>query len=339
MKEFIALSEERRRLVCTEAGAQLGLSEFAVEKDFWVCWTLRKLFELPDWGGHLTFKGGTSLSKCWNLIERFSEDIDIVIDRGALGFSGENAVEQAPTKTQTGKRLKALKAACQQCISDRIRPGLTDVISSDLRETHEWTLEPDPDDPDGQTLLLSYPTAFPAQAAAYLRRAVKIEMGARSDADPAEYIEIRPYISDVFPDLLLEPGTDVRAVMPPRTFWEKAMLLHEQTFWPEANKKGMARHYYDLYRLILAGIGDQSTQDLDLFHRIVEHRRVFFHYTWFDYSTLAIGQLRLVPAEADRPAWQADYESMQGEMFYGDVPTFEEILAVVGDFQTKLNAG
>ena len=117
------------------------------------------------------------------------------------------------------------------------------------------------------------------------------------------------------------------------------MLLHEQTFWPKANKKGMARHYYDLYRLILAGIGDQSTQDLDLFHRIVEHRRVFFHYTWFDYSTLAIGQLRLVPAEADRPAWQADYESMQGEMFYGDVPTFEEILAVVGDFQTKLNAG
>ena len=92
MKEFIALSEERRRLVCTEAGAQLGLSEFAVEKDFWVCWTLRKLFELPDWGGHLTFKGGTSLSKCWKLIERFSEDIDIVIDRGALGFSGENAV-------------------------------------------------------------------------------------------------------------------------------------------------------------------------------------------------------------------------------------------------------
>ena len=342
MKEFIALSEERRRLVCTEAGAQLGLSEFAVEKDFWVCWTLRKLFELPDWGGHLTFKGGTSLSKCWKLIERFSEDIDIVIDRGALGFSGENAVEQAPSKKQGKKRLKTLKAACRQCISDRIQPALTDVISSDLRETLEWTLEPDPDDRDKQTLLLSYPTAFPAQAA-YLRRAVKIEMGARSDTDPAESVEIRPYISDAFPDLLLEPGTDVRAVRPPRTFWEKAMLLHEETFRPEANKKvrkGMARHYYDLYRLIRDGIGDQSAQDLDLFRRVAEHRRVFFHYSWFDYSTLAIGQLRLVPAEADQPAWQDDYKSMQGEMFfYGDVPTFEEILAVVGDFQTKLNAG
>lgn len=341
MKEFLVMSEERRRLVCTEAGAQLNLFEIAVEKDVWVCWTLRKLFELYEGGEHLTFKGGTSLSKCWNLIERFSEDIDIVIDRDALGFGGDNAPENASSKKQTSKRLKALKEACQQYISDRIQPALIDVISSDLPSTLEWTLEPDPDDPDGQTLLLFYPTAFPEQAA-YLRRAVKIEMGARSDTDPAESVEIRPYISDVFPDLLSEPGTDVRAVMPRRTFWEKAMLLHEETFRSEANSRrrdAMARHYYDLYRLIQAGIGDESAQDMDLFQRIAAHRQVFFRYTWVDYSTLNPGQLRLVPTEADRPAWQADYENMRQEMFYGDVPTFEEILAVVGEFQAKLNAG
>lgn len=341
MKEFIAMPEERRRSVCTEAGAQLNLFEIAVEKDFWVCWTLHKLFDLPEWGEHLTFKGGTSLSKCWNLIERFSEDIDIVIDRGALGFGGDNAPESAPSKKQTRKRLKALRTACQQCVSDRIHPALIDMISSDLPETLEWTLEPDPDDPDGQTLLLFYPTAFPEQAA-YLRRTVKIEMGARSDTDPAEFIEIRPYISDVFPDLLSRPGTDVRVVMPKRSFWEKAMLLHEETFRPEANKRrrdAMARHYFDLYRLILAGIGDEAAQDMDLFHRVVSHREVFFRHTWVDYSTLNPGQLRLIPAEADRSAWQADYEGMQREMFYGDVPTFDEILAVVGDFQARLNAG
>ncbi|MFN2289216.1 MAG: nucleotidyl transferase AbiEii/AbiGii toxin family protein, partial [Chromatocurvus sp.] len=188
MNEFLALSEERRRLVCTQAGAQLNLFEIAVEKDFWVCWTLRKLFELPEWGEHLTFKGGTSLSKCWNLIERFSEDIDIVIDRGALGFVGDNAPERALSKKQTSKRLKALREACQQTLSERIHPALIDVISSDLPSTLEWTLESDPDDPDGQTLLLFYPTAFPEQAV-YLRRAVKIEMGARSDTDPAESVE------------------------------------------------------------------------------------------------------------------------------------------------------
>ena len=341
MKEFIAMPEERRRLVCTETGAKMNLFEIAVEKDFWVCWTLHKLFGLPEWGEHLTFKGGTSLSKCWNLIDRFSEDIDIVIDRRALGFGGDNALERAASRKQTKKHLKALKAACRQCISDRIYPALIDVISSDLREALQWTLEPDPDDLEGQTLLLFYPTAFPEQAA-YLRRAVKIEMGARSDTNPAESIEIKPYISDAFPDLLLESGTNVRAVVPRRTFWEKAMLLHEKTFRPEANKRhraGMARHYYDLYRLIQAGIGNQSAQDLDLFYRIVAHRQVFFRYTWLDYSTMNLGQLRLLPAEADRPAWQADYEGMRKEMFYGDVPTFEEILTVVGDFQVKLNTG
>ncbi len=340
MKEFIELPEERRRLICTEAGAQLNLFEIAVEKDFWVCWTLRKLFELPDWGEHLSFKGGTSLSKCWNLIERFSEDIDIVIDRGVLGFGGGNAPETASSKKQTTKRLKALKETCQQTIRDKIQPALIEAISSELPRDLEWVLEPDPDDPDGQTLLLIYPTAFPEQAA-YLRRAVKIEMGARSDTDPAESIDIRPYISDAFPELLSEPEARVRAVMPRRTFWEKAMLLHEETFRPEAKRRGvaMARHYYDLYRLILAGIGDESAQDLDLFERVAAHRQVFFRYTWVDYATLNPGQLRLLPAEADRPDWQADYEGMRQEMFYGDVPTFEEILSVVGEFQARLNAG
>ncbi|MDE0411570.1 MAG: nucleotidyl transferase AbiEii/AbiGii toxin family protein [Gammaproteobacteria bacterium] len=341
MKEFITLPKERRRLVCTESGAKLNLSEVAVEKDFWVCWTLHKLFGLPEWGEHFTFKGGTSLSKCWNLIKRFSEDIDIVIDRAALGFGGDNAPDQVPSRKQLQKRLKALKAACQQCISDKIYPELMDTISSELPGKLEWTLEPDPDDPDDQSLLLAYPTAF-SERSAYLRHAVKIEMGARSDTEPTEFVEIRPYVSDAFPDLLQKPGANVKAVMPERTFWEKAMLLHEEIFRPEANKrnrKGMARHYYDLYHLIRAGVGDQAYKDLDLFHRIVAHRQVFFRYTWVDYSTMEYGQLRLVPAEADLATWKSDYGSMRQEMFHGDAPTFEEILSVVGEFQEKLNAG
>ena len=341
MKEFIALPEERRRLICTEISAKLNLSEAAVEKDFWVCWTLHKLFGLPEWGEHFTFKGGTSLSKCWNLIQWFSEDIDIVIDRAVLGFSGDHAPDQAPSKKQLGKRLKELKTSCQQCISDRIFPALNEAILLDLGVALEWRLELDPDDPDGQTLLLLYPSVFLEQAA-YLRRAVKIEMGARSDTEPAESIEIRPYVSDAFPGLLQEPGTNVRAVMSKRTFWEKAMLLHEETSRPEANRrnrKGMARHYYDLYQLILAGIGDQACKDLDLFHRIVANRQVFFRYLWVDYSTMEHGQLRLIPAEGDLAAWKSDYESMRQEMFYGDVPTFEGILKVVRKFQEKLNTG
>ena len=186
-----------------------------------------------------------------------------------------------------------------------------------------------------------YPTAFPEQTA-YLRRAVKIEMGARSDTEPVAFVEITPYIREAFPELLAEPGSDVRAVRPERTFLEKAMLLHEETFRPEAKKKqrrSMARHYYDLYRMIQAGVGDESVRDLRLFHRIAAHRQVFFRYTWVDYTTLNPQELQLVPSADDLPAWQADYESMQQEMFYGDVPIFEDILKVVADFQNRLNTG
>ena len=120
------------------------------------------------------------------------------------------------------------------------------------------------------------------------------------------------------------------------------MLLHEETFRPEAKKKqrrSMARHYYDLYRMIQAGVGDESVRDLRLFHRIAAHRQVFFRYTWVDYTTLNPQELQLVPSADDLPAWQADYESMQQEMFYGEVPIFEDILKVVADFQNRLNTG
>ena len=113
MNEFLSFSEDRRQTVCEQAQDKIGLPPKAIEKDFWVCWALKKLFNLPEWGSQLTFKGGTSLSKGWALIERFSEDIDIVINRDALGFDGDKAPDRAPSKKQTRKRLDALKAASQ----------------------------------------------------------------------------------------------------------------------------------------------------------------------------------------------------------------------------------
>jgi predicted nucleotidyltransferase component of viral defense system len=101
------------------------LDPASVEKDFWVCWTLRELFSLPGIGAQLTFKGGTSLSKGWRLIERFSEDIDVVIDRAFLGFSGDLSPERAVTRKQQDQRLDALKAACSSAVQDAIASALT----------------------------------------------------------------------------------------------------------------------------------------------------------------------------------------------------------------------
>jgi hypothetical protein len=316
------------------------LSEVAVEKDYWVCWTLDKLFRLPKWGKHLTFKGGTSLSKGWKLIERFSEDIDIVINRGALGFDGENAPETAPSRKQTKKRLDGLRLACQECVEGAVLPALHAAISGEIPASPAWELINDPGDPDHQTLLFRYPTAF-AEGGTYLRRTVKIEMGARSDTEPSVPIEITPYISEVFPDLLPDAKVAVCAVVPKRTFWEKAMLLHEETFRPDDSarrKEYMARHYYDLYRLIEAGVGDEAAADLALFSCIAEHREVFFRHTWVDYATLAPGQLRLLPTEVQLPDWRADYVNMQREMFYGEAPSFNVILEKVRGFQDRFNS-
>jgi hypothetical protein len=226
MNKFLLLSEERRKTVCEQAQDKVALPPLTIEKDFWVCWTLKKLFDLPEWGPHLIFKGGTSLSKGWSLIQRFSEDIDIVINRDALGFSGNKAPHHAPSKKQTRKRLTELKAASQECVCKMILPLLEKSISEEIPTDQSWELSPDPD--NQQTLLLAYPTAFTDQMA-YIPRVVKIEMGARSDTEPTEDIDIIPDIQKAFPDLFTQATFSVKSVTPERTFWEKAMLLHEET--------------------------------------------------------------------------------------------------------------
>ena len=338
MDAFLAFPENRRRIICEQAQDKLRLPPATIEKDFWVCWTLKKLFNLPEWGAKLTFKGGTSLSKGWALIERFSEDIDIVIDRDALGFGGDNAPGRAPSRKQTRKRLDGLKSASQDCVNKTLQPLLAEAIARDMPEALSWQVNSDPDDPDQQTIQFVYPTAF-AEQTAYLPQSVKIELGARSDTEPTVKIGIQPYIKEAYPELFSQAGFPVRTVSRERTFWEKAMLLHEETFRPpdKMRKARMARHYYDLYCLIRAGVSKNAAGDLDLFKRIAAHRQVYFRYTWVDYDTLSPGRLRLVPPVGQLSAWKSDYAAMKDEMFFGTPPVFEKLMETVREFQDAFN--
>ena len=151
---------------------------------------------------------------------------------------------------------------------------------------------------------------------------------------------VSPYISDAFPDLLPEDKVEVRAVMPKRTFWEKAMLLHEETFRPadgKRRKEYMARHYYDLYQMIEAGVATDAMVDEALFAHVASHRVVFFRQNWVDYSTLVQGQLRLVPTESQMSDWRSDYNNMQQEMFFGVAPDFDSVIEKVRGFQDRFN--
>lgn len=342
MNEFVVLPDERRKLLCEQAQAKLGLPPAAIEKDFWVCWTLRELFGLPEWREHLTFKGGTSLSKCWQLIDRFSEDIDIVIDRDFLGFGGPESPEEAPSKKQSKKRLDALKSNCQSRIRDSLLPSLESRFGTELPDLMSWklTLASVDEDPDQQTLLFHYPEAL-AKTSTYLRPVVKIEMGARSDTEPSERPVIRPYLSGAFPDVLGASEFPVHALSAERTFWEKAMLLHEETYRPPAKKRKarLARHYYDLSALIQRGVADRAAGNLPLFERTARHREIYFNWSWMDYSTLVRGKLRLLPLDEQESEWRQDYQSMAGEMFFGEVPSFDDILETVRGFERAFNEG
>lgn len=248
------------------------------------------------------------------------------------------APDRAPSKKQTRKRLRALKEGSQHCVNETLLPLLREAVLQEMPEALSWRLDPDPDDPDEQTLLLTYPTAF-ADQTAYLRQVVKIELGARSDTEPTQVIDIHPYIVDAFPDLFTQAHFSVRAVSLERTFWEKAMLLHEETFRPQDKKRQarMARHYYDLYRLIEAGVGDKASGNLELFKRIAAHRQVYFKQGWVEYDTLSPGRLRLIPPDEQLADWKSDYAAMKDEMFFGEPPAFDDLIEIVREFQDVFN--
>jgi len=338
VKTFFKLPAEDRQLAFQQVVGEMGLQAVSVEKDFWVCWTLRELFSMPGVRDHLTFKGGTSLSKAWKFIERFSEDIDIIVDKVALGFGGDAAPDRAPSKKQRRERLEKLMEASKQWVQGTLQPALDARLRETLGEAG-WRLEVDPDLADGQCLLFHYPALFTATAAGYVRPVVKIELGARSDDWPHETKAIQPYVIEFFPAFDPDATFSVNVLAAERTFWEKACLLHEETFRPadKPRKHRMARHYYDLWCLLRAGVGQSAIADMALFRRVAEHREIFFRLGWVDYSTHRPGTFRLIPPEQHLGNWRDDYQEMLGPMFFGEVPTFEEILRVVGEFEQLFN--
>src|SRR5208282_5237824 len=198
-----------------------------------------------------------SLSKVFKVIERFSEDIDVSIDRSYLGFGGANEPEAGASNKEKQRRSGALKGACQRKIVGDLLTALQAAIKSKVRHDETWSLHSDDDDPDMQTLLFDYPTSFAPDTAAYIRRLVKIEMGARADHWPSETRTITPYVAEEFPQGFKAPGCEVKVLSAERTFWEKATILHAEFHRPaeKAMPERFSRHYCDCSELIRKGVG------------------------------------------------------------------------------------
>ena len=341
----LAANDEERRDLFVGAADRLRTNEQNIEKDFWVCWTLDALFnELETGGPRLLFKGGTSLSKGYGLIERFSEDIDITVFREDIGQPATFEELEAMSGKKRNARLDAIKDACQKYIQGPMLERLSVLMQQTLKNANmnpnRAQVEPDPDDPDGQSLLLWYPTAT-ADGNAYIRRAIKIESGAKSALDPHAPVIVKPYIADDLPNLDLAVG-NVTTVYPSRTFWDKVIILHGLRRWWDrrGELKGggqrVSRHYYDVYRLLASEIGQKATGDVDMAEDCVRHARMFFNRPDLDLASAIPGSFALTPHDGMLADLRRDYEAMSG-MVFGPIPTVDAVVAAIVELEQRLN--
>ncbi len=339
MDDFARLPSNERQLYFEQAAAQLGMSAQVVEKDFWVCWGLKRLFSLDEFREHLTLKGGTTLSKVYQIIERFSEDVDVAIKREFLGFGGDNEPEKGGSGKEQQRRITRLKKACQAAVMDRLQPQLCEAVTAALGDDTGWSLSLDLTDLDQQSLLFQYPPAIKGNLSPYFASSVKIEFGARSDHFPAEIAAVTPYLSDVIPEGLSNAQARVRVLTATRTFWEKVTILHMLHHQPEDKKIAlrMSRHYYDVFCLSQSPVLKQALDAMDLLDRVTAFKGVFFKAGWARYNEARPGTLRLIPGERVASELRQDYLSMQ-PMFFEEPPSFDTILDELRKLEVCINS-
>ena len=318
---------------------RLGAPVNHVEKDFWVCWTLNALYcERPSDGPRLLFKGGTSLSKAYGLIQRFSEDIDITVFRDDLDEPA--SVEEL--ETLSGKkrraRLDAIRDACRAYVTGPLRRFLNEQLTDATDGIGR--IEIDGADPDGQTLLVWYPEIEPRDET-YVQPAVRIESGAKSALDPHRTVSIRPYIAEdtVGLDLTVHGVTTIDAA---RTFWDKVVIAHGLRRWHERRgvlrQEGqrVSRHYYDLQCLLRSEVGKPALANRALGADCVQHARMFFDRPDYDLASAAPGTFALTPTGVMVDALSRDYANTIF-MIFGKAPAFEEILTSIDQIERVLN--
>lgn len=339
-REIIAASDADRRNLFLETAARLGTTVQNVEKDFWVCWVLDALFNgMTPGGPRLLFKGGTSLSKAFGLISRFSEDIDITVFRDDLGQHAEAEDLEALSGKQRRIRLDSIRTACQTFIQGEFMAQLRAQATAFIPQG--FTLEPDPNDADGQSLLLWYP-AVTARPGEYIRSAVKVEAGAKSALDPHTATVITPYVAADLPQLDLRVA-NVTTVQPERTFRDKIIILHGLRQWYERRGElrhggqRVSRHYYDVHQLLRNAQAPEWVANRTLAEDCARHARLFFGNADLGLDTARHGDFMPTPSAGMRDALRRDYEAMTG-MIFQNIPTLDEVLASVEQVETAINA-
>ena len=306
-----------------------GMASYAVEKDWWVVRTLEIIFNM-EIGQHLVFKGGTSLSKAWGLIERFSEDIDLAVDRNFLGFEGELSKRQ----------ITKLRKAASSYIAETFYPELREsFVANGLEGVEIKLIEAEDSDQDPRIIEVYYP--YTIESPGYVQPRVQIEIGCRSLREPYTIRTFNSLVDEHYPDAdFVQPSINIPTVNPERTFLEKIFLLHEEF---QKKKKKMrvdrlSRYLYDISQLSGTNVFNKSIKDKELYETITNHR---FHFTkvgGVDYKLHQPKSINPIPPESVIADWEKDYKTMQEQMIYGRSPSFKEIIDTIGKLKSEINS-
>lgn len=336
MNSFLQFTEEERRILITQVSTKLGLPAQAVEKDWWVTLVLKALFSLPM-GKHFIFKGGTSLSKGWKLIERFSEDIDIALSPEAFG----RVYETTPSHSY----IKTLKREGCAYTSTVIREALEQELANmgvpaGMLKTEAEEVLPTMRDKDPQTLYIHFHSLF--ASGGYMLDPVKVEFGVRALRDPFSKVKILSILgAETESPAYSETSFEVMAVEPRKTFMEKMLLLHEKYeigLQPDAGQR-QSRHLYDLHNMTQKGIAEQVIADKELYQTLLQHRAHYVRLKGIDYDALQLQTINFIPPENLLDFFRNDYDVMREQMMYGDVPDFDALLASLTDLQQQFRQG
>lgn len=329
MNQIANLSRKEREELFIVTARKIGLPEAMVEKDFWVCWALDYLFHACPWAAHLAFKGGTSLSKCYGLIERFSEDIDLILDWRLLGYQKDEPWGDR-SRTKQDKFNKDANARTEVFLREEFLPRIQMDFARLLHEPFLLSI----DEADPQTVCFAYPRSFEEGA---ILPVVRMEIGALAAWTPTQDSVISSYAAQQYPRVFETTATHILTVAPERTFWEKVTILHKEAFRTNGRvPPRYSRHYYDLWCMSKSSVKAAALADFDLLERVVRFKDRFYPAGSAHYELAKPGTMRLMPPTDCVPTLRDDYEHMKN-MIFGEKPVFEEIMACIERLEAEIN--
>ena len=339
MYNFIKLDKYERSQAFRIASEKLGYPAYVIEKDFWVTYMLDTLFTRINHNHRIMFKGGTSLSKCYKLIDRFSEDIDLSLHMADLGFEGEKAPHNVAineSRSASKRSIENLKVAGEDFLKNIILVLLGDIIKEDLNFDDDWDLIIDEN--NHENLLFHYPKSLEdgEYGNEYVKPVVLIETGTKSEHMPIENIKINSLLEDAIDSI--KSSAIINVLSPKRTFWEKVTILHAENNINKVErvKERLSRHLYDIVMLYRDDIGIQASTNFDLLEIVAKHKEFYYRSNAAKYNEAKPGTLKILPKDEILEAFRLDYEKMK-DMFVGEIVSFDTIIEELKSLENKLN--